>query len=71
MTVTLLNSSSGIVSYRIIEHLMTDKGYSCKLGDNGHAWVYERWSFDRAIDRLEKRFAEAIGERRRAVSTCP
>lgn len=45
---------------KAIEHLRNDKDYARQLGESGHKLATEKWSLNAAIDRLERRFAEAM-----------
>ncbi|MBN1146697.1 MAG: glycosyltransferase family 4 protein [Anaerolineales bacterium] len=43
-----------------IQRLVADKAFARQLGQNGVAFVNQRWSMDAAIDRLESRLVQVL-----------
>ena len=64
---TVINEVNGLsiehnldVMAKSIERILNDKDLARRLGENGRKLVLEKWSLDASIDRLERKFEEAI-----------
>lgn len=47
-----------------IERILRDKSYADQLGRNGSQIVAQKWSLDRAVDRLERELTRVVAKRK-------